>query len=79
LATPKATTAIHNSGCYQCNKGGNTMILRNRLASSPEQSKRSTRSVLLSLAALLAVSTMLCGCIVEPDHYHDGWGWHHHD
>lgn len=55
------------------------MILRNRLASSPDQSKRSTRSALLSLAALLAVSTMLCGCIVEPDHYHDGWGWHHHD
>jgi hypothetical protein len=55
------------------------MTSRNRLSAS-SQARRSTRSALLALAALLAVSTMLCGCVVEPGGYYGhGWGWHHHD
>jgi hypothetical protein len=55
------------------------MTLHNRwLPSAP--AKRSTRAVLLSFAALLAISTMLGGCIVEPGyHDHGGWWWHNHD
>jgi hypothetical protein len=55
------------------------MFSRNRLSPSAP-AKRSTRSVLLSFAALLAVATTLGGCIVEPGyHDHGGWWWHHHD
>jgi hypothetical protein len=64
-------------------KGGNPMMSRNRLPVSRVPAKRSTRSLVVSLAAVLAMSTMLCGCIVEPGGYGHGggggWWWHHHD
>ena len=56
------------------------MTSRNRLPSSRDRAKRSARSVLLSIAALLIVSTTLGGCVIEPGgHDHGWWGWHHHD
>jgi hypothetical protein len=55
------------------------MTLRNHVPPTA-RAKRSTRSIVLSFAALLAFSTMLGGCIVEPGgHDHGGWWWHHHD
>jgi len=55
------------------------MTLRNRVTPLT-RTRRSTRSIVLSFAALLAVGTMLGGCIVEPGyHDHGGWWWHHHD
>jgi hypothetical protein len=56
------------------------MKSQKRLFPTPDRAKRSARSVFLSLAALVAISGMLGGCIVEtPGHDHGGWWWHHHD
>ncbi len=66
-------------GCTD-NKGDALMTLRTRSTVSRVHAERSTRSVIVALAALMAVAGMLGGCIVEtPGHPYHGWGWHHHD
>jgi hypothetical protein len=62
-------------------QGGNLMTSRNRSSVAHVESKRSNRSVMLGLAALMALAGMLGGCVVEaPGHPYHGWGWwHHHD
>ncbi|HUN43517.1 MAG TPA: hypothetical protein VMU81_24745 [Acetobacteraceae bacterium] len=61
------------------NKAETLMTLRNRSSVSHVESKRSNRSVIIGLAALMAVAGMLGGCVVEtPGHPYHGWWWHHH-
>jgi len=63
-----------------CKRGGTLMISRNRNSLTLGQTKRSNRSVMLGLAALMAVAGLLGGCVVEePGHPYHGWWWHHHD
>jgi hypothetical protein len=55
------------------------MISRNRSSVSRAKTKRSNRSKMLGLAALMALAGMLGGCVVEtPGHPGHGWWWYHH-
>lgn len=46
-------------------------------------SRRTARTLLI--AALVAATATLGGCVVEPccyghgGYHHGGWGWHHYD
>jgi len=60
-------------------QGGNLMTSRNGSSLPRAEAKRSNRSVIIGLAALMAVAGMLGGCVVEtPGHPYHGWWWHHH-
>jgi len=81
----RARPLIGNSGvesdpCRVNKQGGNLMTSRNRSSVSRVEAKRSNRSVIIGLAALMAVAGMLGGCVVEtPGHPYHGWWWHHHE
>jgi hypothetical protein len=76
----EAVESVFSDPCGCTDNKGALMTLRNRSTVSPVHAERSTRSVIVALAALMAVAGILGGCIVEtPGHPYHGWWWHHHD